>query len=213
MVMTQDKALKNAIRERMAAVGEPYSVARRAILSEDADSGERSSHDHAPGPDAVGETAEDYYARYSREAREAGVPEADIAARLQAMMAAEQAQEATDDVQAFADQMQRAADQAWEAVDEYDESDGSDHNEDEDDDLPGGPHARFRSHPSQPPRVPGPPRAPRPPFGSEHGPRTGPDRLLRRLDQLQHRFDTFRDRTDRSLDPLGQESNQDRGDH
>src|SRR5215469_10936987 len=33
MIMTENKAQKTAIRERMARTGEPYSVARRAVLS------------------------------------------------------------------------------------------------------------------------------------------------------------------------------------
>jgi len=73
-----------------------------------------------------------------------------------------------------------------------------------DDDLPGGPHAGLRRHPPQPPR---------PPFGPGRGPRTGPDRLLRRLEQLQHRFDTVREVADRFLDRLSQETERDRGGH
>jgi len=49
--MTQDKALKSAIRARMAESGEPYNVARRAVMAD-------------------GE--EDYNARYLREAEESG---------------------------------------------------------------------------------------------------------------------------------------------
>ncbi len=37
--MTQDKALKSAIRARMAQAGEPYNVARRAILADGEDAG------------------------------------------------------------------------------------------------------------------------------------------------------------------------------
>ena len=118
MIMTHDKALKNAIRARMAAAGEPYSVARRAILADDAAHGDSTSQDHAPGPDAAGD---DYYAQYSREAREAGVPEAEIAATLQAMMADEHAEEAADDVQAFAARVQQAADRAQQAADRAEE--------------------------------------------------------------------------------------------
>jgi chromosome segregation ATPase len=298
MIMTQDKALKNAIRARMAAAGEPYSVARRVILADDAH-GDPTSQDQASGPDAAGD---DYYAQYSREAREAGVPEADIAGRLQAMMADEQADEAVDDVQAFAARVQQAADraqqaadraeeladqaeeaadqaeeragraeeaaemaqewadpdeqalagqradrmrerceqaremaerareeaeraqeraelaqeaadQAWTEVDEADEADEPDEFDDEDDDLRAGPDARFGwRRPPRLPRPPRPPRMPRPPLGPDHGPRTGPDRLLHRLDELQHRLGTVWDLTDRFLDRLGQEPDKDRGD-
>ena len=296
MIMTQDKALKNAIRARMAAAGEPYSVARRAILADDGAEGEWTSHDPGPGPDAAGVAPDDYYARYSREAREAGVPEGDIAARLQAMLA----EDAAEDVQAFADRVQQAADraqqaadraeelaeqaeeaadqaeeragraeeaaemaqewadpdeqalagqradrmrerceqareiaerareeaeraqeraelaqeaadQAWADVDEADEADEFD----DDDDLRAGLGDRTGWRPPQPPRPPRPPRPqpPRPPLGRDHGPRNGPDRLLHRLDELQHRLGTVWDLTDRFLGRLGQEPDGDRGDH
>jgi len=299
MIMTQDKAVKNAIRARMEAAGEPYSVARRVILADDAAHEDPTSQDQAPGPDAADD---DYYAQYSREAREAGVSDADIAARLQAMMADEQAAEAVDDVQAFAARVQQAADraqqaadraeelaeqaeeaaeraeeragraeeaaemaqewadpdeqalagqradrmrerseqareiaerareeaeqaqeraelaqeaadQAWTDVDEADEADEADEFDDEDNDLRAGQGARFGwRQPPRLPRPPSPPRMPRPPLGPDHGLRTGPDRLLHRLDELQHRLGTVRDLTDRFLDRLGQEPREDRGD-
>ena len=63
MTMTRNKAQKIAARQRMAETGEPYSVARR----------------ETPPPGSV--TPEE---RYAREARDAGVPEAEIAAQLAA---------------------------------------------------------------------------------------------------------------------------------
>jgi hypothetical protein len=50
MIMTENKALKAAIRERMAETGEPYSVARHAVLA-----GQPVASAHVPGDQAPGE--------------------------------------------------------------------------------------------------------------------------------------------------------------
>ena len=121
MIMTQDKALKNAIRARMAASGEPYAEARRVVLSESFDGGERGGAEQAARSDAASGPDDDYYARYAKEAREAGVPEAEITARLQAMAAEERARYPADDAQAVADLAQQAADRAQDAADRAEE--------------------------------------------------------------------------------------------
>jgi hypothetical protein len=89
MIMTHDKARKAAIRTRMAEAGEPYSVARHVILSDGPAGAERAGTGGTPPPDATGTPAEDYFARYLREAAEAGVPAED----LEVMAAAHRAQE------------------------------------------------------------------------------------------------------------------------
>jgi chromosome segregation ATPase len=104
--MTQDKALKSAIRARMAESGEPYNVARRAVMADD----------EAAGP-ASPAGGEDYYARYLREAEESGVPSDQIAA----MAIADRLQEAADRAQDAADLAEELAEQAEEAADEAEE--------------------------------------------------------------------------------------------
>ena len=133
----------------------------------------------------------------------------------QAREMAERAREEAEQAQERAELAQEAADQAWEDVDEADETDEVD---DEVDDLHAGPEAGFGWGQRQPPRPPRPPRPqrpqpPRPPLRPDHEPRNGPERLLHRLDELQHRFGAVRDLTDRFLDRLGQEPDRDRGDH
>jgi hypothetical protein len=99
MIMTQDKARKAAIRQRMAETGEPYSVARGAI------------EPGARGPAFTGITPEE---RYAREAQAAGV----TSAELQAHLAATSAQERADLVQDAADRAQERADQAEEKAEQ-----------------------------------------------------------------------------------------------
>ena len=92
--MTRNKAQKAVTRQRMAETGEPYTVARRATLSSDDPSSEE---------------------QYAREAREAGVSEAEIAAQLAAFRlrdAAEQARELADAAEEAADVAERRAELA-----------------------------------------------------------------------------------------------------
>ncbi|HXL88772.1 MAG TPA: hypothetical protein VN969_07315 [Streptosporangiaceae bacterium] len=94
MIMTRNKAQKAVTRQRMAETGEPYTVARRATLSSDDPSSEE---------------------QYAREAREAGVSEAEIAAQLAAFRlrdAAEQARELADAAEEAADVAERRAELA-----------------------------------------------------------------------------------------------------
>lgn len=104
--MTQNKAQKAAIRQRMEETGEPYSVAaRRATRAGDAGPAD---------PVLTGLTAEE---RYAREAEAAGIP----AAQIEAQRAAFQAQERADRMREAADLARQRADQAEEAADQAEE--------------------------------------------------------------------------------------------
>jgi len=176
--MTSNKAQKTAIRQRMAATGEPYSVARKAIGAEDPDIGE-SPEDETPEE------------QYLREAEEAGVP----AEELKALRAAWQARGRLGKLQLAADQARDQADKAEEAAAEAEEraveaedlaaeaQDWDDEAEEWDveagewavaaeewDEMPpwdgdevGGPRHYSRPAGSRLPRPPRPPRLPRPP--------------------------------------------------
>lgn len=110
MIMTHDKALKAAIRARMAAAGEPYSVARHVILSDGAVGGERGVTQAGAEPDPAADQADDYLAQYLREAREAGVPDEE----LHAMAAAHHARERLRMARAAAGRAEELAEQAEE---------------------------------------------------------------------------------------------------
>ena len=97
--MTSNKAQKTAIRQRMAATGEPYSVARKAIGAEDPDIGE-SPEDETPEE------------QYLREAEEAGVP----AEELKALRAAWQARGRLGKLRRAAEQARERAGEAEEAA-------------------------------------------------------------------------------------------------
>jgi hypothetical protein len=113
MIMTQDKALKAAIRARMAQAGEPYSVARHVILADGPLGGERGGTEASAEYDLAADQADDYFAIYLREAREAGVPEDEI----EAMAAAHRPQERLREAREFADRAEELAEQAEEAAD------------------------------------------------------------------------------------------------
>jgi hypothetical protein len=110
MIMTQDKALKAAIRARMAEAGEPYSVARHVILSDGPVGGERGVTQAGAEPDPAADQADDYFAQYLREAREAGVPEEE----LHALAAAHHARERLRMARAGAARAEAIAEQAEE---------------------------------------------------------------------------------------------------
>jgi hypothetical protein len=120
--MTHDKAFKTAIRARMAQAGEPYSVARRAVLSDAGDATERAAEPDSSAhvTSDPGET-EDYYERYAREARLAGLPEEQIAVQLARMTAQDQ----TAQSRALADRATEAADRAQDRADAAEEEAGS----------------------------------------------------------------------------------------
>jgi hypothetical protein len=120
--MTQDKAFKAAVRARMAQAGEPYSVARRTLMSDAGDASEPAAE-----PDSSahvtsdrGET-EDYNERYAREARLAGLPEEEIAVRLAGMTARDQSRGLATEARALADRAEEAAERAQERADEAEE--------------------------------------------------------------------------------------------
>jgi hypothetical protein len=118
--VTQDKAFKSAIRARMAEHGEPYNVARRAVMAED----ESAQSTSFPGGPELGQaesaSEEDYYARYLREAEESGVP----SDQVRAMAIADRLQEAADRAQNAADLAEELAEEAEEAADEAGERAG-----------------------------------------------------------------------------------------
>jgi hypothetical protein len=252
--MTQDKAFKSAIRARMAEHGEPYNVARRAVLAQD-EAAESPSFPDGPQPgEADSAVEEDYDARYLREAEESGVP----SDQVRAMAIADRLQEAADRAQDAADLAEELAEQAEDAADEAEEkaglaeeaasmatewaspaevrqadrrvelmqeragrarekaeaareraeqaqeraelaqeaADQAQEDFDDEDERPSGDWrgGRPAGRPGHPPAPPRPPRPPRPPHPGQHDPRNGVDRLMSRLDQLEHRFSEAQDR-------------------
>ena len=120
MIMTHDKAFKSAIRARMAEAGEPYNVARRAVLSDSDDEAERGEAGVTSGPDASEARDEDYYARYRREAEEAGVPPEE----LQNMIVTERARDYAAAAREAAERAGKAAERAEQDADRAEERAG-----------------------------------------------------------------------------------------
>jgi hypothetical protein len=124
--MTQDKAFKSAIRARMAEHGEPYNVARRAVMADDEAAGTpppTSSDGLEPEQESAGgkrHADEDYYARYGREAELSGAG----SGKLRATKLAERLQGAADRAQDAADYAEELAARAEQAADEADEKAG-----------------------------------------------------------------------------------------
>ena len=110
MIMTQDKARKAAIRQRMAETGEPYSVARHVVERE---------HEGAAAEDPLsagrGAPPRDD-AWYAREAEETGIPVAELRVMDLADLAdrarerAEEAEETLGVAREAAELAQQAAD-------------------------------------------------------------------------------------------------------
>lgn len=114
--MTNNKAQKTAIRQRMAETGEPYSVARRAAQAQaQADDAGPTQADEALRADDpfATQTQEE---RYIREAEEAGVPEAVLEAMRAAMQAAMHAQRRAGEMLVAAERAQEQAERAEEAA-------------------------------------------------------------------------------------------------
>jgi uncharacterized phage infection (PIP) family protein YhgE len=237
----------------MAEHGEPYNVARRAVMAQD-EAAESPPFPGGPEPvQTESAVQEDYDTRYLREAEESGVPSDQVRAiaiadRLQE--AADRAQDAADLAEELADQAEEAADDAgekagmaeeaastateWASPEEVRQAEGrvelmqeragqarekaeaarqraeqaqeraeqaqeaadqafEDAGEDEDSEP--GWHSRgpdgWHGRPPMPPRPPQPPRPPHPGRGE---PQNGIDRLMGRLDQLEHRFSEAQDR-------------------
>jgi hypothetical protein len=111
--MTQNKAQKTAVRQRMAETGEPYSVARHVVEAGQAPT-------QPPEPPETGHYAtprDDHW--YDMVAEEAGISVAEFraqeeAARLEEL--AEEAQRRADAAQERADLAQERAEQAEEAA-------------------------------------------------------------------------------------------------
>jgi hypothetical protein len=95
--MTQDKARKSAIRQRMAATGEPYSVASHAV---------RDTRDAAEEPDSTPRDDADP----GRAERARRLAERARAVAEQAEIRAERADEAASAAESAADMTQEAAD-------------------------------------------------------------------------------------------------------
>ena len=117
MTMTRNKAQKTAARQRMAQTGEPYSVARRAVGTTDALAPWVPRRSGTAQQDSAEITPEE---RYAREAEAAGVPAAEIEARLagfRAQEAADWAQRAAEQARELAERAEQDADRAEERAD------------------------------------------------------------------------------------------------
>src|SRR5712664_497058 len=99
MIMTQDKAQKAAIRQRMTETGEPYSVARHAVERE-REAGGEDGFGAQGGAGQARERAEQERADLARERME------------RARQRAEQAQERADQAQEQAEQARERAERA-----------------------------------------------------------------------------------------------------
>jgi hypothetical protein len=110
MIMTQDKAWKAATRRRMAETGEPYSVARHAVLRE---------HEGAAAEDPLGAgrgapPRDDRW--YAGEAEEAGVTVAEFRVAHLADLA-DQARERAEEAEETVSVAREAAELAQQAAD------------------------------------------------------------------------------------------------
>jgi hypothetical protein len=220
MIMTEDKARKFAARQRMAATGEPYSVARRAVEEEHATSagppegvaGDARAAEVLP-PDHAGQArrlAEQAWIQAERaeEAADGAEKAADLAQEAaeltqewgsdeevdRALRRADEARTAAEQARSRAEQAERLAEAAEEAADLAEGVD--DEAENLADDPEDGP-LRWHHHPSRPaspPRPPQPPRPPRPPRGRYQGPRgqgEWPQPGPDPAERLQDRVDQF----------------------
>jgi hypothetical protein len=119
MIMTQDKARKIAIRQRMAETGEPYSVARHAVEDEYVSS---AGPLESPADLSEGMTGDagDAEALPQEQARDLAEQARDLAE--QARIRAERAGEAADRAEEAADLTQEAAEltQEWGSDEEID---------------------------------------------------------------------------------------------
>jgi DNA repair exonuclease SbcCD ATPase subunit len=111
--MTRSKAQKTATRQRMAQTGEPYSVARHMIETDQVAA-------EPPEPPKAGQNATARDDRwYARVAEEAGISVAEFKAQEEAARAAdlaEEAQQRADAAQQRTDLAQERAEQAQEAA-------------------------------------------------------------------------------------------------
>jgi hypothetical protein len=143
--MTSNKSQKSDIRQRMSQTGEPYSVARHAVLA------------GAAAPEQDASPAD----QYLRDAEAAGVPAdelVELRARFQAREFADQMRTAADVAREKADRAEAAADTAEEASCEAE--DAASEAWDDDDDWHHDRHDGPRHGMSRGPRPPRPPRPP-----------------------------------------------------
>lgn len=134
MIMTSNKAQKSAIRQRMSETGEPYSVARNAMLSREQDADldvvladsravpEESPHDESPDDESPEHESPDE--QYLRDAEAAGVPAEELTelrARFHARGHADQMRQAADRAREHADRVRDQVDHAEEAADRAEE--------------------------------------------------------------------------------------------
>jgi hypothetical protein len=149
MIMTQNKAQKAAIRQRMAETGEPYSVARHAVQDpQPATTEDWDEQYYADGAASEGMTVAEFKAREAADQERSGRPAVDaLAASLTAMPQLRDAARAGRRLaHEFRQQLRGGA--------------------------PGGPGARPRPLPPMPPMPPGP--APGFPWASRRSSRPGP---------------------------------------
>ena len=78
--MTQNKAQKSVIRQRMAETGEPYSVARRAAAAQPAAAEDWDEEYYADGAASEGITVEEFKAREAADLERRGLPTVDAQA-------------------------------------------------------------------------------------------------------------------------------------
>ena len=109
IIMTENKAQKSAIRQRMAATGEPYSVARREVERE------HSGDEADPDSTAPDSTAPDSTGPDSTSPREGGLSAQERLDRAREL--AEQAQERAERSRERAEQADEAAMMAHDAAD------------------------------------------------------------------------------------------------
>ena len=78
--MTQNKAQKSVIRQRMAETGEPYSVARRAVQAQPATAKDWDEEYYADGAASEGITVDEFKTREAADQESRGLPTVDAQA-------------------------------------------------------------------------------------------------------------------------------------
>jgi len=110
MIMTQDKARKAAIRQRMAETGEPYSVARHAVGREH----EGAAAEDRPGANRGAPPRDDRW--YASEAEDAGLTVAEFRVQHLADLA-DKARERAEEAEETVSVAREATELAQEAAD------------------------------------------------------------------------------------------------
>ena len=217
--MTQDKARKIAIRQRMAETGEPYSVARHAVedqaeafpqeqawrLAEQARNLAVEARLRAEHAGEVADRTEEA-ADLTQEAAELTQEWGSDEQIDRALSRADEARTAAGQARSRAEQAERLAEEAEEAADRAEEAIGeAGHLADVYEDGPPRWHHRH-SRPVHPPRPPQAPRPPRPPGIHHDGPQgqdDWPQQSLDPVERLQDRVDQFIQRLSSARDQAG----------